>query len=209
MFLNYFSNRGFICTGLEFDLSLVTRLGSNYPKIKFFCVDEFFCNNSHQLFSYIHLGDVLEHIDSPVEYLEQVIKYWETDSVMDQTEPSKELLRIPVLHSKYLNILSRHRLLAKEAEFKYNRLKRIKWEYYTGKLDDDTLRQYGWEPFPFVLKSDISTYLDSDEDMNRVIAQKALNEEMVDSCNAILKELNNRTWQLRDFIAWERFIQGA
>jgi hypothetical protein len=45
--------------------------------------------------------------------------------------------------------------------------------------------------------------------MNRVIAQKALNEEMVDSCNAILKELNNRTWQLRDFIAWERFIQGA
>lgn len=74
-FLNYFSSRGFICTGLEFDLSLVTRLGSNYPKIKFYCVDEFFCNNSHQLFSYIHLGDVLEHIDSPVEYLEQVIKY--------------------------------------------------------------------------------------------------------------------------------------
>jgi hypothetical protein len=28
-------------------------------------------------------------------------------------------------------------------------------------------------------------------------------------CSAILKELNSRTFQLRDFITWERFIQGV
>jgi len=141
--------------------------------------------------------------------LEELLEMWRKDSVIDRTEPGKELINIPQLHSKYLNILSRHRLLAKEAEFKYNKMKKIKWEYYTGKLDDAQLKHYGWEPFPFVLKSDISTYMESDEDLNKFTASKLMHEEIVDVCQAVLKELNSRTFQLRDFIAWERFIQGV
>ena len=85
----------------------------------------------------------------------------------------------------------------------------MKWEYYTGKLDEDQLKSLGWEPFPYVLKSEISTYLESDDDINRRVAVKAMHEEIVDICGSILKELNSRTFQLRDFIAWERFIQGV
>lgn len=141
--------------------------------------------------------------------IDELLEMWRQDADIDRTEPGKALLDIPKLHSKYLNILSRHRLLVKEAEFKYNKMKKVKWEYYTGKMDDDTLKHYGWEPFPFILKSDITTYLDSDEDLNKFLANKAMHEEIVDVCNAILKELNSRTFQLRDFIAWERFIQGV
>lgn len=141
--------------------------------------------------------------------LDELLNMWAKDSVIDRTEPGKELINIPQLHSKYLNILSRHRLLAKEAEFKYNKMKKVKWEYYTGKLDDEQLEQYGWQPFPFVLKSEITTYFESDEDLNKLIAQKMLHEEIVDVCQSILKELNSRTFQLRDFITWEKFIQGV
>jgi hypothetical protein len=141
--------------------------------------------------------------------LDELLEEWRKDSDIDRTEPGKALLDIPKLHSKYLNILSRHRLLSKEAEFKYNKMRKVKWEYYTGKLDQDELAKYGWEPFPFVLKSDITTYLDSDDDLNKFSAQKVMNDEIVDVCSAILKELNSRTFQLRDFIAWERFIQGV
>lgn len=141
--------------------------------------------------------------------IDELLEMWRKDAEIDRTEPGKALLDIPKLHSKYLNILSRHRLLVKEAEFKYNKMKKVKWEYYTGKMDNDTLKHYGWEPFPFILKSDITTYLDSDEDLNKFLANKAMHEEIVDVCNAILKELNSRTFQLRDFIAWERFIQGV
>lgn len=141
--------------------------------------------------------------------LDELLGMWAKDSVIDRTEPGKEITNIPQLHSKYLNILSQHRLLSKQAEFKYNKLKKVKWEYYTGKLDDDQLKEYGWEPFPFVLKSEINTYFDSDEDLNRLIANKMLHDEIVDVCLSILKELNSRTFQLRDFIAWERFIQGV
>ena len=141
--------------------------------------------------------------------IDELLEMWRQDADIDRTEPGKALLDIPKLHSKYLNILSRHRLLVKEAEFKYNKMKKVKWEYYTGKMDDATLKHYGWEPFPFILKSDITTYLDSDEDLNKFLANKAMHEEIVDVCNAILKELNNRAWELRSFIDWEKFIQGV
>jgi hypothetical protein len=141
--------------------------------------------------------------------IEELLEMWRKDSDIDRTEPGKALLDIPKLHSKYLNILSRHRLLAKESDFKLNKMRILKWEYYTGKLDEEQLKQYGWEPFPYVLKTEVNNYIEADDDINKRMAVKALHEEIVDVCSAILKELNSRTFQLRDFIAWERFIQGV
>ena len=120
--------------------------------------------------------------------LEELLEMWRKDSEIDRTEPGKALLDIPKLHSKYLNILSKHRLLAKESEFKLQKMRRMKWEYYTGKLDEDQLKSLGWEPFPYVLKSEISTYLESDDDINRRVAVKAMHEEIVDICGSILTD---------------------
>ena len=141
--------------------------------------------------------------------LDELLEMWRKDSDIDRTEPGKALLDIPKLHSKYLNILSRHRLFAKESEFKLNKMRVLKWEYYTGKLDEDQLKQYGWEPFPYGLKAEVNNYIEADDDINKRMAIKTMHEEIVDVCGAILKELNSRTFQLRDFIAWERFIQGV
>ena len=143
-----------------------------------------------------------------MKQIDDLLEMWRQDCDIDKTEPDRELLNIPKLHSKYLNILSQHRMLSKQAEFKYNKMKKLKWEYYTGKLDDDQLKKLGWEPFPYILKSDLSTYLDSDEDLNKTIANKVLHDEVVDLCTLILKELNGRTFQLRDYISWQKFIQG-
>jgi hypothetical protein len=141
--------------------------------------------------------------------LDELLEMWRKDSDIDRTEPGKALLDIPKLHSKYLNILSRHRLLAKESEFKLNKMRVLKWEYYTGKLDEDQLKQYGWEPFPYVLKAEVNNYIEADDDINKRMAIKTMHEEIVDVCGAILKELNNRAWELRSFIDWEKFIQGV
>ena len=144
-----------------------------------------------------------------MKQLDDLLEMWRKDAELDRTEPGKELLNIPKLHSKYVTIMSNHRMMARDAEFQLNRWKKLKWEYYTGKLDDDDLKKYGWEPFPFTLKSDITTYLDADEDLAKYMAQKRMHEEIVSVCESIMKELNSRTFQLRDFIQWERFIQGV
>jgi hypothetical protein len=141
--------------------------------------------------------------------LEELMNEWNKDSKIDRTEPGKALIDIPQLHSKYLNILSHHKLLCKDADFKYSRMKKIKWEYYTGKMGDDDLRKYGWAPFPFTIKSEITTYMEADEDLNKFIASRMLHEEIVSCCEFILKELHSRTFQLKSFIDYERFIQGV
>jgi hypothetical protein len=143
-----------------------------------------------------------------MENLEQVLKYWERDAEIDQTEPGKELIKIPTLHNKYLSILTKHKIASKKAHFDYLRMRKIKWEYYTGKMSREELEQYGWEPFQFTLKSDITTYLEADSDLIKLLEKKVYHEEVVSVIESIMQELKSRTFQLRDFISWEKFIGG-
>ncbi len=141
--------------------------------------------------------------------LENLMEQWEKDSEVDSTEPGKEILRIPILHNKYNKFMSLHNLAAKRASFEYDRVKKLKWMYFTGKLDQEELDKLGWEPFRFTLKSDISVYLDGDDDLNKLKRKKAYHDEAASFCTHVMKELNNRTWQLKEYMSWERFIQGA
>ena len=143
-----------------------------------------------------------------METLEQILKMWEKDSIIDQTEPSKELLNIPVYHSKYLGILTKHKIASKKSHFDYLRMRKIKWEYFTGKLSENELIEYDWEPFQFALKSDINTYLEADKDLIKLLEKKVYHEEAISVIESIMQELKQRTWQLRDFISWEKFIAG-
>ena len=143
-----------------------------------------------------------------METLEQILKYWEKDAIIDQTEPSKELIRIPILHSKYLQILTKHKIASKKAFFDFQRMKKVKWEYYTGKMSQEQLEEYGWEPFQFTLKAEVATYLDSDTDLIKLQEKKVYHEEVVSALESIMGELKSRTFQLRDFISWEKFVGG-
>jgi hypothetical protein len=127
---------------------------------------------------------------------------------MDQTEPGKELLRIPILHNKYLSILTKHKIAAKKAHFDYLRLRKTKTNYYSGRMDQDELDTHGWQPFQFVLKSDINAYLEGDDDLIKMLEKKVYHEECVSVIESIMNELKSRTFQLRDFIQWEKFIGG-
>ena len=143
-----------------------------------------------------------------MENLEQILKLWTVDAEMDQTEPGKELLKIPTLHNKYLSILTKHKIAAKKANFDYLRMRKVKWEYFTGKLSQEELEEYGWEPFQFTLKSDITTYLEADKDLIKLLEKKVYHEECVSVVESVMNELKQRTWQLRDFISWEKFVGG-
>lgn len=143
-----------------------------------------------------------------MDELEKILNLWKEDSVIDQTEPSRELLRIPTLHSKYIDLLAHFKVSSKKTHFKILEMKKVKWEYYTGKLSQEELDQYGWEPFRYTLKSDISYYLESDPDIIKLYKAKAMQDEIISVLESILNELKQRTWQLKEFCAWERFVSG-
>ena len=68
--------------------------------------------------------------------------------------------------------------------------------------------EYGWEQFQFALKSDVNTYLEADGDLIKLLEKKVYHEEAISVIESIMSELKQRTWQLRDFISWEKFVNG-
>lgn len=147
----------------------------------------------------------------PPVNIDALTEEWSKDSQVDETEPGRELAKISSLHSKYLRILTHHNLICKKLIGDYSKLKKIKWEYYNGDLNNpDDLKEYGFEPMmKKPLRQDIPMYIDSDTDLNNILLKKVVHEEIVSFCSSVMKELNNRTWQLKSFIDWEKFTSGG
>ena len=76
-------------------------------------------------------------------------------------------------------------------------------------MSKEELEEHGWEPFKYTLKSDINTYLEADSDLVKLLEKKIYHEEIVSLIESIMSELKSRTFQLRDYIQWERFIGGS
>ena len=143
--------------------------------------------------------------------IEQLIEMWSQDSKIDETEPSKEISRVSSLHAKYLKIRTQHNLLVKKTTLEYNSKKKLKTEYYSGDLNNpEDLAKYNLEPLrKKILRQDISIYLDSDDDLTNILIKKIIHQEIVDTCDSILKEINNRTYQLGNIVKWETFVGGG
>lgn len=141
--------------------------------------------------------------------ISEIRKLVAEDMPIDDTELDIESMTIPQLHSKYLNFYLDEKLVLQKLNSDYYRLKKTKWEYYTGKLDEEQLQEYGWEPFQFkILKQDIDLYMDSDEDLQKLSNKVAYQKEKITYLDSILKSINNRQWNIRNAIEWRKFING-
>lgn len=134
----------------------------------------------------------------------------EKDLSFDETQLDTESLRIPQLHNKYLKFLYSEKLLLKKYRNDMGELSRIKYEYYTGKMDEAALKERGWEPFQLrVLKNDVDMYLEGDKDIIKLRGRIQLQEERVDYLEATVKSIANRGWLIRNAIDWKKFLGGA
>lgn len=144
----------------------------------------------------------------PPVSLEALMDEWSNDAPMDETDPQKSMAQIPNLHAKYLRILTHHSMVSKKIMRDYNNRRRIKMEWYAGDLNNtEDLEKYGLEPYmKKLMRSEIPHYLDSDEELNNILLKKVVHDEIVEFCKSVLKELNQRTWQIRSYMDWQRFI---
>ena len=149
---------------------------------------------------------------NPPVTLEKLLDMWSKDSVIDETEPGRELLRIPNLHAKYLKINSYHNLFSKKIHAEYQEKRKVRWMYYDGKLNNaDDMEKYGiTEPMEYKIdKAQIPMHLDADPELSKILMQKAVHDEIVSCCSAIIKELNNRSWSIRGAIEWQKLTRGS
>jgi|TARA_B100002019_G_C21222204_1_gene575350 hypothetical protein len=139
--------------------------------------------------------------------LDDIKSQWAEDSKLDNDLLDNESTKIPQLHSKYLNYLSDVRLIKIRKEQEYKTLIREKFEYYTGKADDIVYQE---NPFDLkVLKQDVPMYMDADPEIQNITTRINYYEEIIFFLEKVIQQLNNRTFQIKNSIEWQKFMQGS
>jgi len=136
---------------------------------------------------------------------------WSEDVKMDNVDLDTESLKIPNLHAKWLNILTKERQKLRRLTIKKQQLSKTLAEYYRGELNNpEELAEIKREPYlKTVLKSEIHTYVDTDSDMIELNLRVSYQQEVVDVVEEIMKAINGRQWNIRNAIEWRKFSNAA
>jgi|TARA_B100001559_G_scaffold310483_1_gene305874 hypothetical protein len=129
------------------------------------------------------------------------------DLKVDDEHLDTESLKNQEIKATYLDHKSRYELLLYRAKGDYKRLYREKWEYYGGKAD---AKVYASKPFDLkVLKTDLSVYITSDEEVIDAENKIGYLETVVDYIKGVIKSVDNRGWDIKNAIEWKKFEAGA
>ena len=141
--------------------------------------------------------------------LDELFELWKKDSEIDRTELGEASTNIPKLHYKYYKLFAQERLKLRKLEAEYKALYKDKWEYFQGNMSEEDLEANGWEPNPLrILKSDLNTYIDSDTDIIKQTSKMDYQKEKINFLENIIRSINNRGFQIKNAIDWEKFKVG-
>lgn len=142
--------------------------------------------------------------------LDEIHQLWADDCDINRMELGEESIKLPKLHSKYLNIMTTERMILKRLEEDRKELVKLKHDYYRGILPEEDLKENGWTPFQLsVLKSDLPLYMDADQDIIKLNLKIAAQQEKVDVLESIIRSITNRGYLIKNAIEWEKFKVGA
>ena len=139
--------------------------------------------------------------------LDTIQGMWEKDSKLDPDKLHTESLNIPTLHAKYFELYNTIFLLRKKAEQQRKNIRHERYEYFSGKADPDV---YVTDPFPKKIrdKDTMQKYLDADAKLSNASLKIDYYDTMLVYIESILKQINNRTFQIKNAIEFMRFNAG-
>ena len=144
--------------------------------------------------------------------IENILAMWSKDCVIDDTHLDTSSRDTPMLHAKYLQLLSQAKLQLKRAEHKQKVLLKDKWLYYNGKMDQEELEEKGWDPDPFnglkIMKGEMEYYYDSDPEIQKSEELIAYWKILIDTLTDIVDQLKWRHQTIRNIISWRQFESG-
>ncbi len=139
--------------------------------------------------------------------LDMIQSMWEEDSKIDIDNLHEESLKVPQLHAKYHELMNNLILLRAKAEQLKKNIRHDRYEYFSGKADPDV---YIENPFPKKIrdKDTMQKYLDADEKLSESSMKIQYYDTMISYLDSILKQISNRTYQIKNSIEWHKFQAG-
>ena len=139
--------------------------------------------------------------------LDKIQSMWQEDCKIDIDNMHEESIKVPQLHSKYHEILNYLILLRTKAQKIQKSVRHERYEYYSGKADPDV---YEREPFPKKVrdKDALIRYMDADDRVSDANLKVEYYDVMINYTESILKQISNRTYQIKNSIEWHKFQAG-
>ena len=139
--------------------------------------------------------------------LDKIQSMWQEDCKIDIDNMHEESIKIPQLHSKYHEILNNLILLRTKAQKIQKNVRHERYEYYSGKADPEV---YEKEPFPKKVrdKDALIRYMDADDRVSDANLKVEYYDVMINYTESILKQISNRTYQIKNSIEWHKFQAG-
>ena len=139
--------------------------------------------------------------------LEKIQSMWQEDCKIDIDNMHEESIKVPQLHSKYHEILNNLILLRTKAQKIQKSVRHERYEYYSGKADPEV---YEREPFPKKVrdKDALIRYMDADDRVSDANLKVEYYDVMINYTESILKQISNRTYQIKNSIEWHKFQAG-
>lgn len=142
---------------------------------------------------------------------EHILDEWDIDSIIDDNKLDIASVIIPKLHSKYVRYISQAKAKRIQLTNDFNVLKKIRFRYYRGELTRDELIQYQWDQWQGnkPMKNEMEQFLNGDELLNGYKLKLELIESRIYVLEEILKQLNNRSFQIKNSIEYKKFVSGG
>ena len=139
--------------------------------------------------------------------LDKIQSMWQEDCKIDIDNMHEESIKVPQLHSKYHEILNNLILLRTKAQKIQKNVRHERYEYYSGKADPEV---YEKEPFPKKVrdKDALIRYMDADERVSDANLKVEYYDVMINYTESILRQISNRTYQIKNSIEWHKFQAG-
>lgn len=144
-------------------------------------------------------------------YIDDVLIEWKKDAVIDESKISFELIRLPMLHSKYLEYYIHfcHRL-SKAEQYK-NKMSWIKRKYFRGECEQKELEKYGWSQWQGLKPgtSELNQLLEFDSDISALNTNVTDLKTAVKGCEYIMGQLKGREYSLKAIIDYQKYLAGS
>ena len=144
--------------------------------------------------------------------LKSIHDMWKEDCIINEIKLDESSRQTPILHAKYLELLSTVKLQLKRAEFSQKTLLKKKWLYYNGKMDQDEIAEMDWDPDPFnglkILKGEMDYYYDSDPEIQKSEEKIQYWKTVLETLSEIIDNLKWRHQTISNIIKWKQFESG-
>ena len=137
--------------------------------------------------------------------LEKIVKQWQEDSKIDSTQLDQALVNLPLLHGKYLHLLTEARVKLKLNRLERGKVYHIAAQYCRGELNNkEDLTETGRQPnlHKVHVKADWREYANADPEVIKFDQRIVIHEETVDVLTEIMKQINQMSFTIRSLIDW-------